>query len=199
MVRISVPVIGGREGPAACRFRVPSPGVLLAGSRSGLVPEALCRELVWRLGEDGLDFVVGCAPGVDRSFRFALAREGLAGKSFVACVSRERLRCACGLPATVVVPQGLSMAASLHRRTVWMVTRCCVAVLFPEGQDRSWGPGSRLVLRTALEQGKPVFVASATEPHAPAVVRPGRLYGLVSGWWVVQRVVRANIPCDVGA
>ena len=80
-----------------------------------------------------------------------------------------------------------------------MVTRCSVVVLFPEGRDRSWGPGSRLVLRTAVEQGKPVFVASATEPRTPAVVTPGSLYGLVSGWWVVPHSVHADTLCDVGA
>ena len=175
--------------------------VLLAGSRSGELPEALCCELVWRLGDDGLDFVVGCAPGVDRSFRLALAREGLAARSFVACASRERLRCAYGLPAAVVVPEALSMAAALHRRTVWMVRRSSVVVLFPEGRDGSWGPGSRLVLRTALEQGKPVFVASGTEPRvpAPAAILPGSLYGLVRGWWVVPHAVHADTLCDVEA
>ena len=91
------------------------------------------------------------------------------------------------------------MAAALHRRTVWMVTRCALVVLFPEGRDGSWGPGSRLVLRTAVEQGKPVFVASSTEPRAPADVLPGSLYGLVRGWWVVPHPIHADALCDVGA
>jgi hypothetical protein len=168
----------------------------------GVLPEALGRELVWRLAEDGLDFVVGCASGVDRSFRLALAWEGLASRSFVACASRERLRFARGLPAALVVPEGLSMAAALHRRTVWMVMRCSLAILFPGGRDGSWGPGSRLVLRTATELGKPVFVASGTtEPRAavPAQMQPGSLYGLVSGWWVVPHAVHEAALCDVGA
>jgi hypothetical protein len=121
MVRISVPVRGGVEAEAAFRFRVQPLGVLLAGSRSGMLPEALCRQVVRRLCGEGFSFFVGCATGVDRSFRQALAREHLAGKSFVTCASRERLRRSCGLFASVVVPAGLSMRAALHRRTVWMV------------------------------------------------------------------------------
>jgi hypothetical protein len=198
MVRISVPVRGGEEAERAFRFRVQPLGVLLAGSRSGVLPEGLCRQVVRRLSAEGFAFFVGCATGVDRSFRLALARENLAGKSFVACASRERLRRCCGLFASVVVPEGLSMAAALHRRTVWMVKRCCMAILFPEGRDGSWGPGSRLVLRAALEQLKPVFVASTTEPRAPApaVLLPGSLYGLVEGWWVVPHPIHADGPCD---
>ena len=198
MVRISVPVRGGEEAGRAFRFRVQPLGVLLAGSRSGVLPEALCREVVRRLAGEGFAFFVGCATGVDRSFRLALAQENLAGKSFVACASRERLRRSCGLFASVVVPRGLSIAAALHRRTVWMVKRCCMAILFPEGRDGSWGPGSRLVLRTALDQLKPVFVASSVEPRAPApaVLLPGSLYGLVDGWWVVPHPIHADGPCD---
>lgn len=72
---------------------------------------------------------------------------------------------------------------------------------FPKVADRSWGPGSRLVLRTAVEQGKLEFVTSATEPYAPASaqIEPGRLYGIVSGWWVVSDALRAKVSCDVGA
>ena len=91
------------------------------------------------------------------------------------------------------------MAAALHWRTVWMVTRSTMVVLFPEGQRRSWGPGSRLVLRTAVEQGKPVFVVSGMEPCAPAVVTPGSLCGLVHGWRVAPRSFHADALCDVGA
>jgi hypothetical protein len=198
MVRISVPVRGGVEAQGAFRFRVQPLGVLLAGSRSGVLPEGLCRQVVRRLCTEGFSFLVGCAAGVDRTFRQALARENLAGKSFVACATRERLRRSCGLLASVVVPEGLSMGAALHRRTAWMVKRCCMAVLFPEGADGSWGPGSRLVLRAALEQLKPVFVASGPKPciPAPAVLLPGSLYGLVEGWWVVPHPIHADGPCD---
>ena len=198
MVRISVPVRGGVEAQGAFRFRVQPLGVLLAGSGSGRLPEAMCRQVVRRLSAEGFSFFVGCTTGVDRSFRQALAREHLAGKTFVACASRERLRHSCGLFASVAVPEGLSVAAALHRRTVWMVKRCCMAVLFAEGTDGSWGPGSRLVLRAALEQLKPVFVASGTEPRAPApaALLPGSLYGLVGGWWVVPHPIHADGPCD---
>ena len=198
MVRISVPVRGGVEAGRAFRFRVQPLGVLLAGSRSGVLPQGCCRQVVRRMSDAGFSFFVGCATGVDRCFRQALALENLAGKSFVACASRARLRRNCGLFASVVVPTGLSMAAALHRRTVWMVKRCCMAVLFPEGRDGTWGPGSRLVLRAALDQLKPVFVAASGKPRAPApaVVLRGSLYGLVDGWWVVPHPIHDGGPCD---
>jgi hypothetical protein len=201
MERIGVPVRRGVEAARAFRLWVQPLGVLLAGSRSGRLPEALCRGVVRRLAAEGFSFLVGCAPGVDWSFRLALTQEGLARRSFVVCASRERLSRSCGLPASVVVAEGLSMAAAFHRRTVWMVTRCCMVVLFSEGRDGSWGPGSRLVLRTALEQGKPVFVASGTEPHVavPAQIQPGSLYGLVSGWWVTPHAAHADALCGLGA
>jgi hypothetical protein len=201
MLKFGIPVGRDAEASGVPRSQPQRTAVLLAGSRSRGLPEALCRGIVRRLAVEGFGYLVGCAPGVDRSFRLALAREGLARSSVVACASRERLSRSCGLPVAMVAPEWLSMAAALHWRTVWMVTRCRMVVLFPEGQDGSWGPGSRLVLRTALEQGKPVFVASATEPRAPAsaVVRPGSMYGLVSGWWVVPRAIHAAALCDVGA
>jgi len=121
MVSIGVPVRGGVEGEEAFRFRVQPLRVFLAGSRSGRLPEGLCRQVVGRLRAEELGVLVGCPTGVDRSLRQALAREHLAGKSFVTCASRERLRRSCGLFASVVVPAGLSMRAALHRRTVWMV------------------------------------------------------------------------------
>ena len=56
---------------------------------------------------------------------------------------------ALGLRAFKVVPKGLHPKAALRRRTLWMVKRSALVVLFPENPyDRDWGPGSRLVFRS---------------------------------------------------
>lgn len=56
-----------------------------------------------------------------------------------------------------------------------------------------------MVLRTALAQGEPVFVASGTEPRARVLVQPGSLYRVVRGWWVIPDAVHAAALCDMGA
>src|SRR4030065_548570 len=65
-----------------------------------------------------------------------------------------------------VGPAGLSPKAALRRRTLWLVKRCCLAVLFPEDPcTGQWGPGSRLVYRSCLDQLKPLFVARSAAPR----------------------------------
>jgi hypothetical protein len=103
-----------------------------------------------------------------------------------------------GLYASVVVPQGLSSAAALRRRTLWMVKRAELAVLFPDDPlTGRWGRGSTLAFRAATEQLKPVFVASRTAPPRSPVyqIAPDTLFDLVSGWWVVPHPVAAG-TCD---
>jgi hypothetical protein len=103
-----------------------------------------------------------------------------------------------GLFASVAVPQGLSPAAALRRRTLWLVKRCCMVVLFPEiPHTGQWGAGSRLVYRSALEQLKPVFVVCSSPPASSPEFRVLRseLFG-VSGYWVVPHPVAEGGSCD---
>ena len=72
---------------------------------------------------------------------------------FVSCAfGRHARRCrAEGLFASAVVPEGIPPNAALARRTLWLVKRSSLVVLFPERPaDRQWGPGSRLAYRSAL-------------------------------------------------
>jgi hypothetical protein len=117
MVSFIVPLKGGGSG---FRFSVQELGVLFAGSRHGEVPQRVCQALIQGLGQDGFSFWVGCASGVDRSFRKALSDSEYADRAFVGCAfrCRERSLSNYGLFASVVVPKGLSAKAALRRRTL---------------------------------------------------------------------------------
>ena len=197
MVSFQVSAAGSGRG---LRFAVPQAGVLLAGSRHMELSQAVCRDLVEGLGEQGFAFLVGCAPGVDRSFRQALSESRYAESTLVACAFRSRVRAlsSYGLTSCWVVPAGLSPKAALRRRTLWLVKRACLAVLFPEDPCAGqWGPGSRLVYRACLDQLKPLFVASSESPRQSEHVRVAgsTLYG-VAGFWVVPHPLAEGGPCD---
>ena len=197
MVRFQVSAAGSARG---LRFAVPEAGALLAGSRHRELSQEVCRGLVEGLGSQGFAFLVGCAPGVDRSFRQALSACRLSERTLVACAFRSRVRALSGygLASCWVVPAGLSPKAALRRRTLWLVKRCCLAVLFPEDPcTGQWGPGSRLVFRACLDQLKPLFVVSSVAPRETEHVRVAgsTLYG-VQGFWVVPHPIADGGPCD---
>jgi hypothetical protein len=197
MVSFQVSAAGSARG---LRFAVPEAGVLLAGSRNREVPQPVCRGLVEGLGSQGFAFLVGCAAGVDRSFRQALSESRYAESTLVACAFRSRVRALSGygLASCWVVPEGLSARAALRRRTLWLVKRACLSVLFPEDPcTGQWGPGSRLVFRACLDQLKPLFVASSVAPRQTEHVRVAgsTLYG-VAGYWVVPHPIEDGGPCD---
>ena len=71
-----------------------------------------------------------------------------------------------------MVPEGIPPRAALARRTLWLVKRSSLVVLFPERPaDRQWGPGSRHVFRSSLYHLKPLFVVASRPPSAPAYCR----------------------------
>lgn len=188
MVSFSVPVAGGEP---RFRFSVPQLGVLFAGSRNKQVPLIVCKDLIRGLAWDGFSFLVGCAPGVDRCFRKALAESEYAERVFVGCAFGNRVKALSnyGLFASVVVRKGLSVKEALRRRTLWLVNRACLVFLFPDDPTTGqWGRGSQLVFRAALDQHKPVFVVSAREPQVSVHCRVLRscLYG-AKGFWVVPQ------------
>jgi hypothetical protein len=182
-------------------FRVPQTAVLLAGSRNGFVDRQEADRIVSSLSDAGFSFLVGCAPGIDECFRRALAaREEGEASTFVACAFADRVRAneSLGLFASVVVPQGLSPAAALHRRTLWMVKRAELLILFPDNPVRGhWGKGSRLAFTAALFKVKPVFVVTAKRPaDSPHYhVIPDSLYGVVDGYWAVPHPTEFG-TCD---
>jgi hypothetical protein len=95
------------------RLSVQEAGVLLAGSRHRTVPQAVCRGLAEGLGSQGFAFLVGCAPGVDRSFRQALSESRYAESTLVACAFAAGY----GLcPATAWRPAGWFLRDCPRRR-----------------------------------------------------------------------------------
>ena len=153
-----------------------APVVAFAGSRHGAVKEAAA--IVSELASQGASFLVGCAPGVDLSFRQALVP--FASRTTVHCAfpSRARHISQTGLEAVCKVGNTPSPAAALHRRTVGMVSACTHLIVFPDNpRTGAWGRGSSLALRTAVQQHKQVFVVTATPP--PATPASSRLRSAV--------------------
>ena len=182
-------------------FQVSPGSVAFAGSRHGSLPSRVTGSLVHVFGALGFSFLTGCAPGVDASFRKAFTASAVGINSFVACAFEATVRrCACGnLSAGRVVPDGLTPAAALHRRTVWMVRRASLLVLFPENPETGlWGRGSTLACRTARYNLVPAFVVTVHRPK-PGVgflVAPATLFGIVEGYWIFPHPVREGGPCE---
>jgi hypothetical protein len=202
MVTFKVSVRQPQTGraPQSLQFSVPEAGVLLAGSRNREVAQQGCRALVQGLGRRGFGFLVGCAPGVDRSFRRALSESFYTDRTLVGCAfpGRLRLLSAYGLPAYLVVPPGLSPKAALRRRTLWLVKRACLSILFPQDPTTGqWGKGSTLVYLASLEQLKPVFVICSKAPKDSEQYEVARscLYG-VEGFWVVPHQLSEGGTCN---
>ena len=182
-------------------FSVATRSVAFAGSRHGTVQPTVARSLVHVFGSLGFGFLTGCASGVDASFRSVLAASPFGGKSFVACAfdSRAKRFELANMAAGRVVPDGLSPAAALHRRTVWIVRRCSLLVLAPDDPATGqWGHGSALAYRTALYNLKPVFVISSQRPKRRLgyLIAPATLFGIVDGYWVIPHPTREGGSCE---
>ena len=156
-----------------------------AGSRHGSVSGA--QSLVSVLASRGASFLVGCAPGVDQSFREALVP--YASRTTVHCAFPSRVRNVeqAGLYAVCKTGNAPSTAAALHRRTVGMVADCTHLVIYPDDPTTgAWGRGSRLAFRTAVQFHKRVFVVTAIPPLANRYTRVSHtsLFGVVQGYLV---------------
>ena len=114
-------------------FQVRPSVVAFAGSRRGSVPDSVSSSLVHSFHSLGFSLLTGCAAGIDECFRRVMVQQPFEQQSMVACAFESRARGfnADGLHGIAVVPLGLSPAAALHRRTVWIVRRCGLLVLFP--------------------------------------------------------------------
>ena len=183
------------------QFQVRGRAAAFAGSRYAQVSEHICRPVIHCLHTLGFTFMTGCAPGVDQSFRRVLASPPYAQDSLIACAfdSRAHQFSTQALLAVRVVPAGLSPAAALHRRTVWMVRRSSLLVVVPENPNNGrWGRGSLLAFTTAVHNLKPVFVAGESRPSSSPLYRitAASLFGIISGFWAVPHPVYAGGPCD---
>jgi hypothetical protein len=193
--------VSSSPGPTSQCFQVRPPVVAFAGSRRGSLPRSVSSSLVHAFHALDLSLLTGCAPGIDGCFRRAMAHKPFEEHSMVACAfeSRTRRIGTEGLLGIAVVPEGLSPAAALHRRTVWMVRRCGLLVVFPtDPVFARWGRGSTLAFRAAVYNLKPVFCASPTAPRPSPLYKiyPASLFGIVSGFWVVPHPIYQGGPCD---
>ncbi|MBA7536353.1 hypothetical protein ES705_28616 [subsurface metagenome] len=135
------------------------------------------------LGEDGVDLV---------DYWFGFFR----GKFIILYFASIFIKV---LFASLVVPDNLSPKAALRRRTLYLVKRSCMVILFPENpyDNLSWGKGSSLVFKAALYQLKPIFVVCSIPPEDSPDYRvlSSAIYG-VSGYWVVPHPVSDGGLCD---
>lgn len=167
------------------RFSVPPQGVLFAGNRSRSLPSSLCRALVEGLGEAGFGFWVGCASGVDRCFRQALAESRYAERTFVGCAFEERVVRLGGGAAGVVAPGGTAAAQPVSGEALLHGGACA-----GKPDDRSVGQGLAAGVSGSLratEAGVPHLLALSVSVGAlpgssfPVVWGAGLLGGAASG------------------
>ena len=189
------------SSPGGPSLRVRPPVVAFAGCRRGFLPESVAFALAHAFHALDYSLLTGCAAGIDACFRGAMAHKPFEAHSMVACAFEHRARRfdAQGLLGIPVVPLGLSPAAALHRRTVWMVRRAGLLVLFPaDPVFGHWGKGSTLAFRTAVYNLKPVFVSAPTAPRPSPLylIYPAHLLGLVPGFWVIPHQIYEGGPCD---
>jgi hypothetical protein len=121
MVTFQVPL--EQEAGEQFRFSVPCRSVLLAGSHHSSVPHDTCRQPIQQFHHLDFRFFVGCASGIDRRFREALATSPYRKDCVVTCAYGNPvcLPRSLGLSASVVVPLGLTPAAALRRRTLFVM------------------------------------------------------------------------------
>jgi hypothetical protein len=203
MVQISIPykTAGPRGKSEQFTFNVHPRAVMLAGSRNLDLSREYCSRIVDKLHNKGFGFYVGCANGLDRSFRKILAAEPYRKRTFVACAfqNRTKYKYNFGLEASVVVPENISATVALARRTIWMARRCQLLVLFPDDPKTSnWGRGSRLAFNTATFNLKPVFLSSVHRPPYSDfyTIFVSSLFDVIPGYWVVPHPYKLGGVCD---
>lgn len=203
MVEISIPIKSESQTGKQefFTFKVQPLAVMLAGSRNLELSREYCLPVVRELHSRGFGFFVGCAPGVDQSFRKVLAFEPFKARSFVACAfeNRTKYKYTYGLDASVVVPEKISVPAALARRTIWMARRCQFLVLFPDDPlTQNWGKGSRLAFNTATFNLKPVFVLSEHRPPYSEFyhIFSASFFDVVPGYWVVPHTYKLGGTCE---
>ena len=193
--------VSGFPGSKSLSVALRPPVLAVAGSRKGFLSTAVSFPLVHGFHALGFSFLTGCAPGIDGCFRTVYAHGPWAPSSMVACAFENRAHrfSTARLVAYSVVPPGLSPSSALHRRTVWVVRRCGLLVLFPVNPTTGfWGKGSTLAFRTAVYNLKPVFVVSTSSPPTSPLyqIYASSLLGIVPGFWVVPHQIYVGGPCD---
>jgi hypothetical protein len=201
MVQFSVPLKTKSRKQHMFSFSVPQNAVLFAGSRNAVVSQQTAQGLVSAFARLGFGFFTGCATGIDTCFRQALSHANVTDNTFIACAFAHRVKpiLDTGLFASCVVPEGVTPKAALVRRTLWMVKRSSLIVLFPDNPlTGRWGKGSSLVFHSAILQLKPLFVVTQKKPPEKSLYRvlPACFQGLITGYWVIPHPIEKGGTCD---
>ena len=154
MVTFSVPQRAGGGRPF--RFSVEERTVLVAGSRHRSLEPQLCRDVAQGFSRLGFGFFVGCAAGVDQSFRTMLADSPWREDTWVGCAFRSRARtgpasgsgCLCGVSARPVARRGALPPYALDGAPLHGGRAVARAAAGP-------GLGSRIPPGAALLHGQP--------------------------------------------
>ena len=187
MITLSIPCHKGNTKDFFS-FPVDSGSVFFAGSRHTEISSQLCHDLVEYFGRLGFGFSVGCARGVDRSFRDAFITSRYIRRAFVACAFKDRVGKVGDITSSLVVSSTSHAAAALAGRTIWLARHCSLSVIFPDDPTRhTWGKGSSLAIRTCIKYGKPVFIVTDILPVKSDDYRlfHTSLFGVVKGYWLV--------------
>lgn len=165
-------------------FTIPHDCVLFAGSRHLSVDRQVCNDLINEFGSLGFSFLIGCAKGVDESFRDALAGSDYADSVTVACAFNSKVKKFLGAFKLYSVKEGLPPKVALAKRTLWMTSNCSLLILFP---SIPFGRGSSLAFKSALKNKKHVFVVTDKKPSLPEnyKVFKSSLFGIVTGYWLI--------------
>ena len=134
------------SGQPALRFKVAARSVLFAGSRRGQVEQPVCRALVERFPPPRVRVLRGLRDrrrcGVPRGAGPLSVRPRRGVRRLRVRASAHGAAGPRGCSPRRWCPRASRPNAALARRTLWLVKRSSLVVLFPERPaDRQWGSG----------------------------------------------------------
>ena len=204
MLSFSIPVKSG-DTKKFFDFTVESRVLLFAGSRYLSVNNQTSSDLINAFGSIGFSFLIGCATGVDESFRRALSCSDYKDRTIVALAFPQRVNRCYGLNS-MVVSRGMPPKIALAKRTIWMSSYCSLLILFPSDPigkpqpllSKELGKGSALAFNNAIKNNKPVFVVSGSSPKESDLytVLPSNLFGVIDGYWCIPNVYKNTGLCN---
>lgn len=185
----------GREGEFYS-FDIERKVILFGGSRFYSVSPRVTSDLLSIFGSLGFSFITGCAKGVDESFRKAFLESSHKDRTLVACAGKKKADTFKGIHALYVIPSHIPPNKALAQRTLWMVNRASMTILFPSSP---MGKGSSLAFYSSVNKGKPVFIVDCKPDDSPDYrIYPSSLFGIVSGFWCIpQTMPSPRLPIGV--
>ena len=93
-------------------------------------------------------------------------------------------------PVKLVVPDTVHPRSAPRVRTLYMVDRCNMALVFADDPKTDlWGKGSTVAINNCIKQGKPVFVITKHRPDKinNYHVLPTCLFGVVKGYFIIPK------------